>query len=47
MTSAVVTIAGLLAVISLSVVLVQINSQSQCHLCDDFNEVSRGKTIIY
>ena len=43
--SAIVTIAGLLAVISLSVVLVQINSQNQCHLCDDINDVSRGKKL--
>ena len=35
--SAVVVIAGLLAAISLSVVLVQINSQNQCQLCDDVN----------
>jgi hypothetical protein len=42
--SAVVVIAGLLSVISLSVVLVQINSQNQCHLCDDINKVSRGKS---
>ena len=40
--SVVVAIAGLLAVISLSVVLVQINSQNQCQLCDDVNMVSRG-----
>ena len=40
--SAVVAIAGLVAVISLSVVLVQINSQNQCQLCDDGNMVSRG-----
>ena len=40
--SAVVVIAGLLAAISLSVVLVQINSQNQCQLCDDVNMVSRG-----
>ena len=42
-----VTIAGLLSVISLSVALVQINSESKfntvCHPCDD--HVSRGKKI--
>ena len=44
--SALVFTAGLLAVISLSVVLVQINSQNQCHLCDDVDKVSRGETIV-
>ena len=42
--SAIVTIAGLLAVMSLSVVLVhQINSLNQCHRCDDVDQVSKGK----
>ena len=43
----VMVIAGLLAVISLSVVLVQINSQKQCQLCDDVSnlKLSRGKNM--
>ena len=44
--SAVVVTAGLLAVISLSVALVQINSQNQCHLCENIDKVSRGKNNI-
>ena len=42
--SAIVTIAGLLAAISLSVVFVQINrGTTQCHVCDD--QVSGGKNF--
>ena len=42
--SAIVTIAGLLAVISLSVVLVQINT-TQCHVCDDHVSGGLGKKL--
>ena len=42
--STIVTIAGLLTVVSLSVVLMQIKSESnECHLCGD--HVSRGKKL--
>ena len=42
--STIVTIAGLLTVVSLSVVLMQIKSESnECHLCGD--HVSRGEKL--